>query len=163
MEYDSKADTLEHMKMVAFDMHRVICEIIHRIEIHDKGKLQPEEKSIFDEYTPRLKGVTFGSPEYRQFLNEMKPALDHHYATNRHHPEFFPDGIRGMNLLDMIEMICDWHASSKRHADGDPLKSIEINQKRFGYSDEMKQVFINTMRWVSGSETLKYDNRASKI
>ena len=34
-------------------------------------------------------------------------------------------------------------------------KSIEINQKRFGYSDELKAIFINTVksfasRWLNG-------------
>ena len=50
-----------------------------------------------------------------------------------------------MNLVDLIEMICDWKAASERHADGDIYKSIEINQKRFGYSDELKQILKNTI------------------
>jgi hypothetical protein len=33
-----------------------------------------------------------------------------------------------------------------RHNDGDILRSVEINQKRFGYSDEMKQIFVNTIK-----------------
>ena len=75
----------------------------------------------------------------------MKPALDHHYAVNSHHPEFYADGIRGMSLLDITEMLCDWKAAALRHADGNILKSIEINQKRFGYSDELKQILFNTV------------------
>ena len=31
--------------------------------------------------------LTYGSDEYKACLTEMKPALDHHYAANRHHPE----------------------------------------------------------------------------
>ena len=31
-----------------------------------------------------------------------------------------------------------------RHNDGDIMKSIEINQERFGYSDDLKQLLINT-------------------
>ena len=56
-----------------------------------------------------------------------------------------------MNLIDMLEMICDWKAASERHADGDILKSIEINQKRFGYSDDLKNILINTaifLKWI---------------
>lgn len=55
-------------------------------------------------------------------------------------------GIHGMNLIDMIEMLMDWAAATKRHDDGDILKSIEINQKRFGYTNELKQIFINTVK-----------------
>lgn len=45
----------------------------------------------------------------------------------------------------ICEMIADWMAACKRHADGDIMKSIEINQKRFGYSDELKEILINTV------------------
>lgn len=82
----------------------------------------------------------------------MKPALDHHYAHNRHHPEHFPDGIRGMSLLDLVEMLADWKAATERHADGDLARSIEINQARFGYGDELKVVLRNTakdMGWIA--------------
>lgn len=54
-------------------------------------------------------------------------------------------GIRGMNLLDLLEMFCDWTAATKRHADGDIRKSIKLNQKRFGYSDDLKQILLNTV------------------
>ena len=51
-----------------------------------------------------------------------------------------------MNIVDICEMIADWKAASLRHADGDIMKSIEINQKRFGYSDELKSILINTVK-----------------
>ena len=47
--------------------------------------------------------------------------------------------------LDILEMLCDWKAATLRHKDGDIRKSIEINQKRFGYSDELKRIFLNTL------------------
>ena len=95
--------------------------------------------------TPKLKSSTYGSEEYKKFLEELKPALDNHYKENRHHPEHFENGIKGMTLVDLIEMLCDWCAAVERHSDGNILKSIEINQKRFGYSDELKQILINTL------------------
>jgi hypothetical protein len=79
----------------------------------------------------------------------MDKALKHHYENNRHHPEHFPNGIQGMNLIDVIEMLCDWKSSTLRHADGDIYKSIAINQKRFGYSDEMAQLLRNTADWLN--------------
>jgi hypothetical protein len=50
-----------------------------------------------------------------------------------------------MTLIDLCEMIADWKAATLRHNDGDILKSIEINQSRFGYSDEVKQILLNTV------------------
>ena len=52
--------------------------------------------------------------------------------------------------VQLLEMICDWKASSERHADGDILKSIEINQERFGYSDDLKNILINTATFLKG-------------
>lgn len=53
--------------------------------------------------------------------------------------------IRQMNLVSLLEMLCDWVAATHRHATGDIRKSIEINQRRFGYSDELKQILLNTL------------------
>jgi len=75
----------------------------------------------------------------------MKPAVDHHYEMNRHHPEHFADGIDGMNLLDIVEMLCDWKAATLRHKDGDLRKSIETNAVRFKISPQLKRIILNTI------------------
>lgn len=142
---NSRIDTTLHIINVQNYMKKIIKELVHRGKVHDKSKLESPEVEIFDEYTPLLKNTTYGSDEYKELLQKIKPALDHHYSKNSHHPEFWKDGIRGMSLVDLIEMICDWKAASLRHHDGDVNKSIEINQKRFGYSDELKQIFYNTL------------------
>lgn len=71
---------------------------------------------------------------------------NHHYASNRHHPEHFSKGVDDMTLVDIVEMLCDWKAASLRQNDGNLLKSIEINAKRFGYDDQLKRIFINTAK-----------------
>lgn len=144
-KYDSTRDTLEHIVVVQGYLRRCRLDLLIRAEEHDQSKLRSPEKEVFDEFTPKLRDCTYGSEEYRGFLAAMKPALEHHYAHNRHHPEYHPNGIRDMSLLDILEMLCDWLAATKRHADGDIRKSIEINQKRFGYSDELKQILLNTL------------------
>lgn len=101
---------------------------------------------MFTKFTPRLKGMTYGSDEYKQCLAEMGPGLRHHYAANRHHPEHHVGGIDGMNLFDVLEMFIDWTASSRRHADGDINRSIEINRGRFAMSDQLVKIFQNTVR-----------------
>lgn len=143
--YDSKDDTKKHIRMVASCIYALEIPLRRRSRHHDKSKLEEPEKSIFDEYTPKLATSTYGSDEYKGFLKEMKVALDHHYANNRHHPEHFEDGIKGMTLVDLCEMISDWKAATLRHDNGDILKSIDINQRRFGYTDELKQILINTV------------------
>lgn len=152
MSYDSRPDTHLHISTVRKLMTKAINELLLRKLEHDRSKLESPELDAFNEFTPKLATSTYGSEEYKQFLSAMKPALDHHYAANSHHPEHYPDGIRGMSLLDVLEMLCDWKAATLRHNDGDIFKSIEINQKRFGYSDELKQVLLNTLPCIEGTE-----------
>jgi hypothetical protein len=146
MAYSSKAETQKHIYKVLKFIDMIHRELIDRQIFHDSSKLESPEVELFDIYTPKLVGCTYGSGEYKQFLLELKPALDHHYAENRHHPEHFENGVRGMNLVDIVEMFCDWYAATKRHKDGDIMKSIAINQERFRYSDDLRAVFENTYR-----------------
>lgn len=145
MAYDSTNDTLQHINLVRQLLEKVIENFKKRAVDHDHSKLLTPEKEIFDEYTPKLQKSTYGSEEYKSFLAGMQAGLKHHYENNSHHPEHYTNGIKGMSLLDLLEMLVDWKAATMRHDDGDLLKSIEINQKRFNYSDELKIIFLNTV------------------
>ncbi len=143
--YDSKEDTLTHISRVRLLLYYCVEKITARGAYHDQSKLEQPEKTIFDEYTPKLATSTYGGDEYKGFLAEMKVALDHHYAANRHHPEHHTDAIDGMNLIDLIEMLCDWKAATERHNNGDIRKSLEINKERFGISDQLLSILKNTV------------------
>jgi hypothetical protein len=148
-------ETRKHILLVGKYLHVFAAELLARASKHDASKLEEPEAAIFEEYTPKLAGVTYGSDEYKQYLAEMKPALDHHYANNKHHPEYndingysfqtLNDSIRSMDLVDIVEMLCDWLAATQRHNDGNIGKSIDINEKRFGINDQLSQLFRNTI------------------
>ena len=145
MTYDSREDTNKHINKVKdFAGHLTILFLTRAID-HDASKLRDPEKAVFDEVTPKLKHLTYGSDEYKQSLADMGPALQHHYENNRHHPEHHENGIDDMNLVDIMEMFCDQYAATKRHADGDMMKSIDINTKRFKMSEQLAQIFRNTI------------------
>lgn len=144
MSYDSKADTLLHIKRVAELLTQASIELINRANVHDNSKLESPEKEMFDELTPKLKDCTYGSEEYKGYLKELKVALDNHYSKNSHHPEHYENGINGFDLFDLIEMFFDWKAATERHADGNIFKSLDINQERFNISDQLKQIMQNT-------------------
>jgi hypothetical protein len=144
-EYATNRVTLKHIKIVRNLMQSMINGLRARARQHDQSKLDRPEVAIFTEYTPKLAGSTYGSDEYKQLLAEMKPALDHHYAHNSHHPEHFPDGVDGMTLLDVVEMLCDWKAATLRHNDGDIRKSLEINTHRFNLSPQLARILRNTV------------------
>lgn len=130
-------DTVTHIRRVQSLLNDVVARLIERGRIHDASKLADPEAPVFAEFTGKLKGCTYGSAEYKMFLAEMKPALDHHYAHNGHHPEHWHGGVKDMSLLDLLEMLCDWKAATERHADGSLANSFDVNVKRFGYGDEL--------------------------
>ncbi len=144
-EYDSRLDTHEHINVVRRYLKRVAFRLLNRAEKHDASKLVDPELSVFNEYTPKLRHSTYGSDEYRRFLEGMGEGLQHHYAANDHHPEHFENGIADMGLLELTEMLCDWLAATQRHADGDIRRSIEQNAERFGYGEEIKRLLLNTL------------------
>ena len=142
---DQRVETYKHIHQVQKLLTVMLGELRGRILSHDASKLESPEAEMFQEFTPKLAGLTYGSPEYTETMLAMGPALAHHYASNRHHPEHHKNGVKDMNLVDLIEMLCDWKAATLRHNNGDIVKSIEINSKRFGFSDELKGILFNTL------------------
>lgn len=143
---ECQVETQKHIESVRKYLRFFTDKLTTRGVEHDRLKLKSPEVEVFAEYTPKLANATYGSDEYNDFLKEMDVALQHHYANYRHHPEHFTKGINDMNLIDIVEMLCDWKASSMRQHDGNLLKSIETNAQRFGVSGQLKQIFINTAK-----------------
>ena len=149
---ECQVETIKHIDKVRYYLRIVTERLTTRGVMHDRTKLESPEIELFTELTPKLAETQYGSDEYKAFLTELKPALDHHYANSRHHPEHFNKGILDMNLIDIVEMLCDWKAASERQQDGNLLKSIEQNAQRFGYDDQIKQIFINTAKLLDEVE-----------
>lgn len=180
-------DTRKHIRMVRKNISLVIKLLKKRSRNHDKSKLSKPEMNEFYKYGKEMKNMKYGSHEYNECLRKMKPAVDHHYKYNRHHPEFFPNkfickicntkyllqelnvsngrclhcktdsfikinSFKQMNLIDITEMLMDWSAAIDRNKNGNIFDSIEINQKRFGYSDEVKELLKNTMLYIHSND-----------
>lgn len=145
----TNAETMRHILTLRAMMMQCMQELINRANDHDLTKLSDPEVTLFTEYTPKLKDVEYNSPEYKQFLVELKPALDNHYAKNSHHPEYYADGVNGMNLFDLIEMLCDWKSSSLRGVNGDLSKSLDMNIDRFKISEQTAAILRNTVPFMN--------------
>jgi hypothetical protein len=79
--------------------------------------------------------------EYR-ILRKMGD-VKHHYEVNSHHPEHYENGINGMTLVDVVEMLCDW---KRRPATSDSSISGPCNNKeRFKISDQLSEILKNTV------------------
>ncbi len=106
-DYDSRPDTLKHIREVRGLLRQVVRDLRERGNAHDASKLVSPEVEAFDIATPKLRTLTYGTAEYRQALDELGPALEHHYLHNDHHPEHFSSGIDDMDLMQVAEMPCD--------------------------------------------------------
>lgn len=150
-QYDSAPDTLEHIEKVRANIRKVKADLSVRSIKHDASKLVGPEKPIFDRIRPLLDTCDYGSDEYKRLMVDLRPALDHHFAHNRHHPEHHVDGVDGMNLLDLIEMVCDWQAAAMRKPDGDVRHGLTYNYERYGIVEQLANVIENTVEalWPS--------------
>ena len=149
-EQKTNLETKLHISNVQKYIKIITSELENRGINHDKTKLEDPELPLFVEYTPKLSFSTYGSEEYKTFLSGLKPALDHHYAKNKHHPEHYPNGINDMTLVDLLELFADWKSATLRHNDGNLLKSIEINSKRFNIDSQLAQILKNTAALFDG-------------
>lgn len=147
MSYDSKPDTEAHIDRVGDYIQRFIEELDYRASVHDVSKLLPPEKELFDIYSPLLKTLVFNSPEYKESLAKLKPALDHHYAVNDHHPEHYPDGVNGMNIFALTEMIADWKAASERQATS--VLNLTACFERFKIEPQLQSIIRNTAEYMN--------------
>lgn len=146
---DGKKATMEHIEKVREKIKVLTNNLTQRALVHDQSKLESPEKEIFGEYSPKLGLVEYGSSEYKQLLLDIKPALDHHYANNSHHPEFHRNGISDMDLGDLNELFCDWLAATERMKNGGDIhKSIDINAKRFNIDPQIVSIFHNTAKRI---------------
>ena len=123
----SKFKTLRHIETVRNYINLCIKELLGRGEKHDQSKLESPEVEIFDKFTSKLAKCTYGSDKYRSFLAEMKPALEHHYASNKHHPEYqfakeeWKDinGYKQIYQISSLGRVKSLDRKSKRQVTGD--------------------------------------------
>lgn len=146
MQNDSLDDTLDHIGRVREMLKIARDNLAERAKVHDQSKFLEPEKSAFDRLKElSLSGMAYGSPEYKACLEKEKPAIQHHYAHNTHHPEHFENSIQGMSLFDLLEMLIDWKAASERMQGGGSIaKSLEVNQARFAIGTQLQEILKNT-------------------
>lgn len=143
-EYDSTYDTMIHKFNVFTVMNLLIKDSVNRAIAHDNSKMESPEKEIYDKFIPQLKPVKYGTPEYIAVTSQMKKeGGNHHNQVNRHHPEYFENRVDGMNIIDLLEMICDWFAASIR-SDSPFLEGLNSNIKRHNISPQLENIIRNT-------------------
>ena len=142
---ESQKDTTAHVAKVQLNLSAVIANLAERSTVHDRSKFEEPELSGYEGLTQALKGLTYGTPEHRAALAPFKEIIQHHYASNQHHPEHWHLGVTDMSLLDIIEMLADWKAANDRN-NGDFGHSIQVSVSRFNISEQLHAILINTAK-----------------
>ena len=115
---------------------------------HDKSKLCEPELSLWKKMDEEPR-YPYGTSKYKEKLNRYKEVFQQHYKHNKHHPEHWSGYYCDMDLMDVIEMLCDWLG----YKDDITLKEAEIlvNQQceRYGFNEEKLDQKIESL---SGGE-----------
>jgi hypothetical protein len=156
MPSDYVKDLVDHKQRVAGHMQTIANDLFRRATIHDNSKFSPEEFEAYEAAFPELQHYAYGTEEFKAALSKIKPAIQHHYASNDHHPEHFESGIEAMTLVQLIEMLCDWLAVSER-SQTSFLTGLEMNQERFHIDDQLAKVLKNTVERYDPQKLLIID------
>lgn len=141
-------DTLKHTYNVYKNLNTVAKLLRLRGVSHDQSKLADDiEYDTFEEFHSKNKlNAEYGTVEYDNEKSQLKQGLIQHYKNNSHHPEHYSNGLDGMSLLDIMEMLADWKAATDRHENDNIYKSLEINKKRYNMSDQLYNILLNTVK-----------------
>lgn len=138
--------TTKHKFQVMRFMVKVCFKLLRRAWVHDLSKYSKHEAPYFAA-AQDTKNVKYGSDEYKKDVEvNLKPALEHHYKHNSHHPQHHKDGINSMQPLDIVEMLCDWKASTLRYKGGNIQESLITNSDRYNISEQDRENFEKFFR-----------------
>jgi hypothetical protein len=133
----------EHKIWVMYYVIRICVALLRRGILHDLSKYYLDEAESYNRWITATAGLTYGTPEYNKVRLSFVADDRLHYSRNRHHPGYYEDGIKGMTPLDLIEMVCDWMAASRRGGGRDIITSISVNKNNFGYDDTLEKKLIS--------------------
>ena len=101
---------------------------------HDLSKYSKQQ---FDLYCDKF---------FRKIECDFNSAWEHHYRNELHHPEKYKENKKEMELLDILEMIIDWHAMS-----------IKFNNSSLEYFLNKKEELKNNFNFLENNFELIED------
>lgn len=163
-----------HINRVQNWINRFTGILFNRGKVHDKSKLNEPEFSMWKKMDeePRYK---YGTKEYNEKINRYKEVFNLHYQQNRHHPEHWSSFYSEMDLIDVIEMLCDWLGYKDDITIKEAEELVNIQCKRYGFNSTFQNLLYNTLKnYFTVSENEKSlnelfrklgidDNNSSKI
>ena len=135
----------DHIFGVRRRVTRVCTALMDRAITHDNSKYSENELDDHISMGDEMDEIKYGTDAYYAIKRKYEALSTEHLANNRHHPEHHQNGIDDMNLVDVIEMLCDWLTGSENT--GTPVeRSLEINEERYHVSPQLMKLLRNTIR-----------------
>ena len=151
-EFDLLCDIILHVSEVKENLEDVCNAIKKRGIAHDRTKFQELEFDAFVSTRDKFKKATYGSKEYQECIDMIKPAIEHHYKNNNHHIKYYKNGINDMSLIDILELLADWKAASRRGQNAKTFKdSINFSLEKHNIQFPLKEIILNTaksLNWI---------------
>lgn len=137
-------DISKHIARVQLKLESLILELNKRCMNHDASKLKEPEISLWERMDAEER-YPYGSKEYFDKIERNKEVFNLHYQNNSHHPEHYFNGVLDMDLLDLIEMLCDWISYKENITYNEASSIVEEQGNRFGISTDLLEIFKNTL------------------
>jgi hypothetical protein len=137
--------THKHIARVRQLLGEFAIEMIKRGNRHDASKFEPvelEPLQRIQDLIDKEGHAQFGTDEYDRRTAMLGDMITHHRANNSHHPEYYPDGIAGMDLFDLVEMFFDWKAASERGES--PTMNLGAACDKYDVAPQLRWVLRNT-------------------
>ena len=130
-----------HVSSIRTNLAKISSELTWRASVHDGSKLDDEQLDRYIARHQEIHPLPYVSPERDEVEAKYEDLIEAHHNEYRHHPEHFEHGIDDMNLVDVIEMLCDWAA-----AGADIEKSLKLNSKKYCISPQLMTLLKNTIK-----------------
>lgn len=150
--YESVINHKEKVKKLISNMSTLLWK---RGDSHDDSKLEEPEFSGYAENFISEEKRDPESEEYQECREKLEETITIHHRKNRHHPEFFGNGIKGMTLIDICELLCDWVATTRIQDKGNLRITIERNREKYKFSKELEQILLNTLELLDTMKDIK--------
>jgi hypothetical protein len=111
-----------------------LTKLMNTARAHDRSKFEKHEyiPYVWMSWKRKKGNESFQYPS-NDIEQAVEKAVKHHMKTNRHHPEFHSNTNK-MTVIDIAEMVCDWH--SFHYEFGDDTKKWADNNigKRWNFN-----------------------------
>lgn len=143
-------DIITHKRKIFKNMQIMSNELMDRAFEHDNDKIENDVVyNIYNIHCQTQRSIPFGSKERIEFEGTtMKEGIDLHIMLNRHHLYNTRNELtfEDANLLDYLEILCDWVAAMGRH---EMTQEEEVNRinglmDKYNFPADIRKPFINT-------------------